>query len=467
MVGRRLNRRSNGSRAVRKEATVAQRHPREGWKSARASAERAAGRHLSRREMLRIMGGSALAVPTMSAILAACSNPRESSAGGFQVATPDNPVTLPIVGESIPDDAQPETGATLQIYNWDAYMWKRVINEFCDKYDCDYEWTTFENMETAIAKLQTGQLKFDVFFPTYDQLGKLVDAKFLMPLNKKFIPNLEANAWDMFQDPFYDKGALYSVPYAVYTTGIAYRRDAISDDEIRGNPNPRAMLWDPANKGRVGVYDSERDTIAFALQKLGINDLNTENPDDINKAKEALLELIDAVNVRVSINGAYAKLPVGAFDLHESWSGDIVAGWGYVNNYTEKEFEALGYWFPEDRSGPADNDLMTVGANAEHPVLAHLFLNYILDYQVAMDNFSWNGYQPPQKKADVGALTSTEGLYSKISNWAPPIDLVPKWMPDAVVQESDLNQAQFRIHELSPEGDQLWGDAWREFKAGA
>ena len=45
-------------------------------------------------------------------------------------------------------------------------MWKRVINEFCDKYDCDPSRTTFENMETAIAKLQTGQLKFDVFFPT-------------------------------------------------------------------------------------------------------------------------------------------------------------------------------------------------------------------------------------------------------------------------------------------------------------
>jgi spermidine/putrescine transport system substrate-binding protein len=447
---------------------MARRHPREGWKSARELAEHRAGRPLSRREMLRIMGGTALAAPALSSILAACSNPRESSAQAFEVATPDNPVTLDIVGEAIADGLQPEKGATLQIYNWDAYMWKRVINEFCDKYDCKYEWTTFNNMEEAIAKIQTGQLKFDVFFPTYDQLGKLVDAGFLMPLNKSYIPNLEADAWDMFRSPFYDQNAQYSVPYTVYTTGIAYRRDSIKDDVIRSNPNPRAMLWDPQYSGKVGVYNSERDTIAFALQKLGINDLNTENPDDIDKAKQALIEMIDAVNVRASINGAYAKLPQGEFVLHESWSGDIVAGWGYVNNYTEKEFEALGYWFPEDRSGPADNDLITVGANAEHPVLAHLFLNHLLDFQVAMDNFSWNGYQPPQKKADVSALTSTQGLYSEISSsWAPPINYVPPWMPDAVVKESDLNQAQFRIHELSPQGDELWANAWREFRAGA
>jgi spermidine/putrescine transport system substrate-binding protein len=447
---------------------MAQRHPREGWQAARLQAEQITGRHLSRREMLRIMGGSALALPSVSAILAACSNPRDtSSTGGFKVATPDNPVTLPKVGKSIADGLQPEKGATLQIYNWDAYMWKPVIQEFCDKYDCDYEWTHFNNMEEAIAKIQTGQLKFDVFFPTYDQLGTLVSAGYLMRLNKSYIPNLAANVWNMFQSPFYDQGAQYSVPYTVYTTGIAYRRDTISDPEIHNNPNPRAMLWDPKYSGKVGVYDSERDTIAFALQKLGINDVNTENPDDITKAKDALLAMIDRVNVRATINGAYLKLPQGDYVLHESWSGDIVGGWGYVNHYTEQEYEALGYWFPADRSGPADNDLITVGADAANPVLAHKFLDWMLDYRVAMDNFSWNGYQPPQKRADVNALTTTEGRYSKVSNWAPPIDYVPPWMPDAVVRESDLQQSQFRIHELSPAGDQLWGDAWREFKAGA
>jgi spermidine/putrescine transport system substrate-binding protein len=446
---------------------MARSHPREGWKAARLHAEQITGRRLSRREMLRIVGGSALAVPTLSGILAACSNPRKTATAEFQVATPDNPVTLPKVGDSIADGLQPEKGATLQIYNWDAYMWKPVIQEFCDHYDCDYEWTTFNSMEEAIAKIQTGQLKFDVFFPVYDQLGKLVNAGYLMPLNKSYIPNLEADVWEMFQNPFYDQGAQYSVPYTVYTTGIAYRRDSISDDEIHSNPNPRAMLWDPTYSGKVGVYDAERDTIAFALQKLGINDVNTENPDDITKAKDALLEMIDLVNVRASNNGAYLKLPQGAYVLHEAWSGDIVGGWNYVNHYTEQEFETLGYWFPADRSGPADNDLITVGADAEHPVLAHKFLDWICDYRVAMDNFSWNGYQPPQKRAVVSSLTTTEGRYSKMLTSAPPVDYVPPWMPDAVVREGDLQQSRFRIHELSPTGDALWADAWREFKAGA
>jgi spermidine/putrescine transport system substrate-binding protein len=445
-----------------------QRHPREGWKAARQHLESTTGRRVSRRDFLKTSAGTAIALPSLAAIMAACSNPRDNPANNgetFKVATPDNPVTLPIVGEALADGLEPEKGATLQLFNWDQYMWKRVIDDFCAKYDCDYEWTTFNNMEEAVTKIQTGQFNFDVFFPTYDVLGKLVNAGFLKPLNHSYIPNLAANAWDMFQSPFYDQEAQYSVPYTVYTTGMAYRRDSIPDDVIYGNENPRGMLWDPKYAGEVGIYDSERDAIGFTLQKLGIDDINTEDPGQLNQARDALLELIDQ-NIRVTINGAYARLPKGDFLLHESWSGDIVAGWGYVSDYTEAQFENLGYWFPEDRQGPADNDLMAVGAKGENPVLAHLFLNYLLDFQVAMDNYSWNGYQPPQKQADVDKLTSTEGLYSQISRWAPPITYVPDWMPNAVVREEDLKVAKFRLHELSPQGDELWGNVWQEFKAG-
>lgn len=423
---------------------------------------------LTRREFLRASAGAAVGVPSLAAILAACGgNPREEqgAADEFQVATPDNPVTLPLVGEPIADGLEPEKGATLQIFNWDAYMWKRVIEEFCEEYDCDYEYNRFYNMEEAVTKIQTEQLKLDVFFPTYDVLGKLVNGGYLQPLNHSYIPNLEANAWETFQNPFYDQGWQYSVPYTVYTTGISYRRDHISDDEIRSNPNPRAMLWDPQYSGKVGVYDSYRDTIAFALQKEGINDINTEDPGEIEKAKQALLELIPTVNVRATINGSYARLPKGDFWLHESWSGDIVAGWGYVSDYTQEQFENLGYWLPGDRLAPADNDLMVVPASSENPVLGHLFLNWLLDFKHAMDNFSWNGYQPPMLEADVDQLTKTEGLYSKSSNWAPPIPYVPPWMPEAVVLPSDLENG-LRLHELSPEGDELWQDAWQEFTAG-
>jgi spermidine/putrescine transport system substrate-binding protein len=443
-----------------------QRHPREGAKALREALERKAGRPVSRREFLRASAGAAVALPSLSALLAACSNPRKTATSGFKVATPDNPVKLPLIGKSIADGLEPEKGATLQIYNWDQYLWKRVVDEFCAQYDCKYELTTFNNMEEGVSKIQTGEMKIDVLFPTYDVLGKLVNAGYLQPLNHSYIPNLVANTWPVFKNPFYDQGWQYSIPYVLYTTGIAYRRDVIPDEQIRGMSNPYEILWDSTYTGKVGVYDSYRDAIAMALLKNGITDINTEKAADITIAKNDLIAMIKAVNVRTSINDVYDRMPKGDYVVAQGWSGDIVAGWGYVPKYTEAAYETLGYWYPADRKGVADNDLIAVMTSAEHPVLAHLFLNFMLDFKHAMDNFSWVGYQPPQTQADLDTLTTTEGLYSQISKWAPPAMLVPPWMPDAVIRPSDLDVG-YRLHELSPPGDTLWQNAWAEFNAGA
>ena len=39
----------------------------------------------------------------------------------------------------------------------------------------------------------------------------------------------------------------------------------------------------------------------------------------------------------------------------------------------------VGYWFPPDGRGPVGNDTDHVLRRRANPVLAHLFLNYMLD----------------------------------------------------------------------------------------
>ncbi|MEA2485548.1 MAG: spermidine/putrescine transport system substrate-binding protein [Actinomycetota bacterium] len=417
---------------------------------------------LSRREFLRRSAGAAAALPTASALLAACAKPGTShtTSGAFQLARPDHPVTLPLFddNQAIKSGLQPEKNATLQIYNWDQYLWKKVVKGFCDKYNCDFEITTFNNMDEALSKIRTNQFNFDVFFPTIDVMGKLTGAKILQPLNHDYIPNLAANCWKVFQNPFYDQGWRYSVPYTVYTTGIEYRRDAIQDDVINGMSNPYEILWDPKYKGKVGIYDDYREAIGMALLKNGITDVNTSSASAINTAKKDLIDLISAVNVRATINGAYAKLPEGEFVLHQAWSGDAAAAWFYVPHYTQKYFKTIGYWYPKDRKGVIGNDLIGIPSRAKNPVLAHLFLNYILDFKNSMDNFSWVGYQPPQIKADPERLTKTTSAQGEV--------YVFPWLEQAVVKESDFPTG-YELLELSPSTDNLWHNAWEEFKSGA
>ncbi|MGZ4147237.1 MAG: hypothetical protein ACXVPL_05985, partial [Actinomycetota bacterium] len=107
-------------------------------------------RPLSRREFLRRSAGAALAVPSLSAILAACTKPGSPSSDGtstpaLQYAAPNNPVTLALNKQPIPADTPIEKGATLQVYNWSDYLYKKCLNEFGEKFGCKWEYTTFNN----------------------------------------------------------------------------------------------------------------------------------------------------------------------------------------------------------------------------------------------------------------------------------------------------------------------------------
>ena len=86
--------------------------------------------------------------------------------------------------------------------------------------------TTFENEEEALAKLTSGQASFDVWFATVEYLSRAVAGKLIQPVNHSYLPNLK-NVWPSLQSPFYDVHSRYSVPYTVYTTGIAWRKDKV------------------------------------------------------------------------------------------------------------------------------------------------------------------------------------------------------------------------------------------------
>jgi spermidine/putrescine transport system substrate-binding protein len=64
----------------------------------------------------------------------------------------------------------------------------------------------------------------------------------------------------------------------------------------------------------------------------------------------------------------------------------------------------LRYWFPLDGRGTVGNNLMTVLRCSRNPVLAHHFLNFLLDFDMAMLNLEWNGFQPPQVRVDPSLL---------------------------------------------------------------
>ena len=435
-------------------------------------------RPLTRRDFLRRSLATGVALPSAAAILAACGEGNgdggTGTTGGDDTAprfgTPENPATL----QSFPDNPPIESGlepedGPLVIYNWEQYFYKAVLKDFGKKFGVDWKYETFFNMEEAIQKFQTGQVTADVFFPTIDYVPKLAAAKLLQPLNHDYLPNT-TNLWPALKDPFYDKGSQYSLPYTIYHTGIAWRTDMvpIEPDALVAAGNPYDILWNTEHAGITGIYDDYREAMALAMLRnegAGV-DVNTKDPAIIDRAKQALIDLNSTMDIRLTIDGAYAGIPEGKFGLHQSWSGDIQAGPFYAGD-PKTEAGLFRYLWParDGLGGTVGNDTYSIPTTAKNPVLAHMFLNYMMEEFNGIKNWTWVGYQVPFTVVDTETIF--EESYPGLEGWFS-WDWKGHWenLKPTIVTEEDFDIGK-RAIGLPVEVDLLYQNAFQEFRSGA
>ena len=158
----------------------------------------------------------------------------------------------------------------------------------------------------------------------------LIARKLLKPLNHSYLPNLEKNIWPELADPFYDRGARYTVPYVVWMDGIGWRNDKVKED-VADMDVPWDIFWQAqAYRGQVGILDDRRDALSMPMQRDAMRrdvrpDLNTEDEAVVDKAQRDLSQLSAICNPKVTITD-YQTLPEGKTVLHHSWSGDLLGG---------------------------------------------------------------------------------------------------------------------------------------------
>ncbi len=140
---------------------------------------------------------------------------------------PKRPVRWPILTANRPiaTGLGPEANATLRVLAWVDRVSQRCLDDFSKAYRREVELTSYSSMAEALATLRQGRDRFDVFMgaPT-NQIGNLVGKALIQPLNHSYIPNI-GEAWPVYTDPYYDSGWQYTVPYSIFTTGIAWRKD--------------------------------------------------------------------------------------------------------------------------------------------------------------------------------------------------------------------------------------------------
>jgi spermidine/putrescine transport system substrate-binding protein len=386
---------------------------------------------------LAALGGASAA----TSVLTGCASDLAGS-GKLPLPRPGNPVKWPVFAgnTAIKSGLEAERDATLQVYIWEAYINQDIVNSFAKKYKCKVQLSTFNTMNEALSKLRSG-LTFDVLVgATPDVLGQVIEGQLAQPLNHSYIPNI-SQAWPDYRDPFYDVGWQYTVPYTIYTTGITWRKDLVHENPY-AMKNPWAMPWQAKYRGRVAILDDYREGICLGLMKNGIFNLNTTDYKQVALSRQSLQELTSLVNLRISQTD-YSDVPAGQTWISSAWSGDMAAAPSYMPKGVN--VDVIGYWFPPSGRGPVNNDTTMVLKGASNPVLAHQFLNYLLDLPVALDNISWNGYMQPLNGVTPQVLVKEQ--------------ILPPSLTSTVVQPSTFKAGLFEL-QLPVDTDALWQQAW-------
>ncbi|MEX2274446.1 MAG: substrate-binding domain-containing protein [Actinomycetota bacterium] len=416
---------------------------------------------LSRREFLRRAAAAGIALPSAAAILAACGDEGTTPSGGgpsgdepFPLARKDNPVTLPLYDDNpaIADGLEPEAGP-LKIFGYSEYIWKKIRNRFEDETGAAVEYTVFDTPEEMIAKIRSGAADFDLIVTvTLDNISKLAYSKLVQPLNHSYLPNVTDNVWASLQDPYYDTGSRYTIPYVIYSTGIGWRNDFVKTD-IANMDNPYEIFWDTKYKGKTHVQNGTRDLIAMGLLKNGITDVNTADTADLDTVKNDLLAGAESMGWKFD-HTDYTDLPDGSAWLHSSWSGNMA----YAQYYMPKDvsIESISYVWPPDAPpaapGVVQNDVFMIPASSKNPVLAHTMVNMLSDTETAIENYSYEGFQPT-----IDGVTPDRILRD---------ELVPENLSSILLTESAVIDG-LPILELEPSVDQLYQQIYQEVSGGA
>jgi spermidine/putrescine transport system substrate-binding protein len=364
---------------------------------------------LSRRQLLRAGAGLAL------------------GAYGLAGCTVERPLDIPEAGRFV----EPGIDGDLLIYNWAQYMDPDIKKRFSEKYGVEVNEVNFDNLEAMVIKLRSGA-QYDLIWPSTEYVYRLRAEGLLARFDPNSLRNRDKVS-SFYDHPWWDPNAEYGVPYTYYTTGICWREDQVSG--MTGSWND---LTNPDGAGRMFILDDFQEAIGEANLLNGF-DLNTEDPNELEIAKDTLLD--QKQNARGFSTNSVQNLVSGTAVLHQAWNGDIV---NVRNQVDEPE---LFHYETCTEGVPVGTDLMSIPVNARSPGTALTFIDWILEPENAAQNVAWNGYPQPCEggKQEFAKLVKTE----------PSIDVNLEQLGDGGLE--------YRLDD--PEARQLWTRVFTEVKA--
>ncbi len=378
--------------------------------------------HISRRKFLR-QTAYATAIASAST-LAACGifeNTQQVAESGKEE------VTRPV----------DQDNKTLYIYGFATYVNnKEILAGFTKETGIKVEGDPYASNEVMLSKLESsgGRSGYSIIYPSDYMVTQMRDLKLLAPLNKTLLPNIH-NIDDKYLNLSHDRGAIFSVPVSLGTTGIAYNVKAVNSI-IGEEPTDWNYLWEHKTKLLITLVEDYREVMGMGLHILG-DSYNTKEPEKIEKAFKKLLELMPAIT-NFTTDAWKDALSSGDLMMCMAFSGDAIG--------LARQDPNIKYILPS--SGTSIwTDTIAIPRGASNVKGAHAWINYIMRPEIAA------------KISDANSFGTT----NKLAKAMLPDDLkaIKALEPsEAMIAKSD------RITKLDPEVLRIYEGFWTRLITG-
>ena len=276
---------------------------------------------------------------------------------------------------------------SINVHNWGDYIsdgsdeGMDVIKEFEELTGIKVNYTTFATNEELYARLKGGGALYDVVIPSDYMIARMINEGMLEKLNYENIPNAHYTM-ESFLNAQYDPTNEYSLPFMWGTVGIIYNTEVVDEEDL----GSWDLLWNEKYMGEILMFNNPRDAFAIALNRLGYP-MNPENKEQIREAAEDLKDQKLLVQAYV-MDEIFDKMIGNEAAIAPYYAGDYLL--------ILEDNPNIGFFTPETGTNRFV-DAMVIPKGAKEKECVEMFLNFMMEPEVALANMEYIAYSTPNQ----------------------------------------------------------------------
>jgi putrescine transport system substrate-binding protein len=294
----------------------------------------------------------------------------------------------------------------VNVYNWSDYVAPDTLEKFTKATGIKVNYDVYDSNEIVATKLMAGKSGYDVVFPSASPfLASQIKAGAYQKLDRAKLKNFDKLDPAVMKTlaSVADPDNLYSIPYQISATAIAYNVDKAAKAAPGMAFDSWSVLFDADKAGKmkecgISVLDTPTEVFPAALLYLGKNGASLAT-DDLKAAAAAITKIRPALKY-IHSSRYINDMANGDTCMAHGYGGDLIQ----ARNRADEAGKGVKLKVFIPKEGAVVNiDAAAIPKDAPHPDNAHAFIDFLLNPEImgAITNTTGYANAVPASKAFV------------------------------------------------------------------